>query len=126
MKIRLKKGDCILLAVILCVCTVCFIAMHYFVPSGNTAVISVDDKQVNVMRLTENEEYNIVINGEITNTVVVEDGYVYVKNASCPDKICQMHKRISKKGESIVCLPNKVVITVNGNQTNEEIDGVAK
>lgn len=100
--------------------------MHYFVPSGNTAVISVDDKQVNVMRLTENEEYNIVINGEITNTVVVEDGYVYVKNASCPDKICQKHKRISKKGESIVCLPNKVVITVNGSQTNEEIDGVAK
>lgn len=124
MKKILKKGDYILLAVLLCVCTVCFVCIHYFVPTGNTAVITVDNKQVHTMKLTDNAEYNVVINDTVANTVVVENGYVYVKAASCPDKICQHHKKINKKGESIVCLPNKMVVRINGADSNEEIDGV--
>lgn len=126
MKKFLKKGDYILIAVILCVCTVCFAVINYFIPTGNTAVITVDNQQKAVISLAENTRYDVVKNDDVTNTVVVEDGFVYVEYASCPDKICKRHKKISKKGESIVCLPNKVVVTIEGKNNNEEIDGVAK
>ena len=35
-----------------------------------------------------------------------------MENASCPDGICVSHRPIFRDGESIVCLPNRVVITV--------------
>ena len=58
------------------------------------------------------------------NTVVVKNHAVSVSYADCPDKICKNHKSISKSGETIVCLPNKVTVTVEGGEN--EIDGVAK
>lgn len=126
MKKLLKKGDYILLAVILCVCTISFLVINYFLPFGSEAVISVDNQIVNVMKLSENDKYDVKINNDVTNTVVVENGYVYVEYANCPDKICQNHKKIRRKGESIVCLPNKVVVTIDSKNSNDEIDGVAK
>lgn len=50
----------------------------------------------------------------LTLTVVIEDGSVRVEDARCPDLICQHHAPITQTGESIVCLPAQVVITVKG------------
>ena len=46
------------------------------------------------------------------NRLVIKDGKAWVEEASCPDGICAAHKPIHREGESIVCLPNKVVVTV--------------
>lgn len=46
------------------------------------------------------------------NTVVIEHHTVYMERASCPDQICVHHKDISKDGETIICLPNQVFITI--------------
>lgn len=95
-------------------------------PAGNVAVIKVNNQQKSVMDLNENTKFDVIINNTVTNTVVVEDGFAYVINASCPDKLCQKHKKINKTGESIVCLPNKVVVSIEGSKNTDEIDGVAK
>ena len=47
-------------------------------------------------------------------TVVIEDGCVWVTDANCPDKTCEHSGKISRAGQSIVCLPNGVTVTVNG------------
>jgi hypothetical protein len=47
--------------------------------------------------------------------------------ADCRDQICVHHIPISGSGESIICLPHKLVVTVTGKQDNEnDLDGVAK
>ncbi len=46
------------------------------------------------------------------NTIEIKDGEVDVTEASCKNRICVNHKKIEKKGESIVCLPNKVVVEI--------------
>ncbi len=35
-----------------------------------------------------------------------------MKEADCPDKVCVGMRRISKSGETIVCLPHKLVIAI--------------
>ena len=52
-------------------------------------------------------------------------GKVKMIYADCKDKICKNHKEISKSNESIICLPNKVEVTVISDKS-EDVDGVAK
>lgn len=45
-------------------------------------------------------------------TVVVKNKEAYVINATCPDKVCQNTKAIKNKGESIICVPAKIVVKI--------------
>lgn len=59
-----------------------------------------------------------------TNILVIENNFAYMKEATCPNKDCIHQKEISKKGETITCLPNKVIVEViDGEQS--ELDAVA-
>ena len=53
------------------------------------------------------------IPAEDFNRLVIKDGKASVESATCPDGICASHNPIHRKGESIVCLPNRVVITAH-------------
>ena len=57
-----------------------------------------------------------------TNTLVIENGEAWVSEADCPDKICMGMGKISKNGEFIACLPNQVIIVVEGGEESP-IDG---
>ena len=59
------------------------------------------------------EKKRIKIPGRIGRCVlVIEDGKAYMEEADCPNQICVHHSPVSHKGETIVCLPNRVVIEV--------------
>ncbi len=46
------------------------------------------------------------------NILVIEGGEAFMSSADCPDKLCVNQGRISNSGESIICLPNKLSVTV--------------
>ena len=46
------------------------------------------------------------------NTVVIEDGKAYMRDADCPDSLCIRMGKINSVGERIICLPNKVIVEV--------------
>ncbi|CCZ53222.1 putative uncharacterized protein [Clostridium sp. CAG:75] len=48
-----------------------------------------------------------------------------MKKADCPDKICVHHKGIRSNGETIICLPHKVIVTIQSSKTGD-LDGVAQ
>ena len=56
------------------------------------------------------------------NILIIENGSAYVGEASCPDGICSDHQPINLVNEEIICLPNKVVISVSGNSSGETDD----
>ena len=66
-----------------------------------------------------NKEENIELHGA---TVCVFDGKIAITDSNCPDKVCVKTGGISKKGESIVCVPNGIVITIDGKRA---VDAVA-
>ena len=53
--------------------------------------------------------------------VIISGGTVRVEEADCHDKICEKRGRISRAGESIVCLPNRVVVRISGEGEVEAI-----
>lgn len=63
--------------------------------------------------------------GKTTNVLVICDEKADMKEADCPDKLCVHQKAISAENESIVCLPNRVVVTVT-NSKKEGMDGFAQ
>jgi hypothetical protein len=58
------------------------------------------------------------------NVIKISKGFVQILEADCPDKICVKDGSISKPGQSLVCLPNKVVVEIKGIK-NAETDDVS-
>ena len=78
---------------------------------GEAVVISIDGNKVAEYSLSENGEF---ILNDGTNFLVIENGCAYIKSADCPDKLCVHQGKISRTGERIVCLPNRLMIEVIG------------
>lgn len=58
-----------------------------------------------------------------SNIICVEKDCVYMEYADCPDGLCVKQGKISKGGQSIVCLPNKTVVETKGK--GGKVDAVA-
>ncbi|WP_180371684.1 NusG domain II-containing protein, partial [Oenococcus oeni] len=51
-------------------------------------------------------------NGKAYNVVVATGKKVKIVEANCPDQICVQHAAIGKAGQSIVCLPHKLIVEI--------------
>ena len=72
----------------------------------------------------ENQEIEIQSSAG-TNGVLIEDGNVRMKYSDCHNQICVEHAPISRSGESIICLPHKLVVEVRGGK-EADVDAIAK
>jgi hypothetical protein len=54
-----------------------------------------------------------------TNVVEIENGGARMLDADCRDKICIKEGFKDKNGETIVCLPNKLVVEIKGEDKAE-------
>lgn len=118
----MKKNDWILAGCILLVCAGLFLfRMIGRKNEGGSVVVTVAGEEYGVYSLSEDRTVWI---GD-TNCLKIEKGTAEMKSADCPDQICVRHKEISHSGENIICLPNKVVVTVEGGSSGE-IDAVAQ
>lgn len=80
---------------------------------GACAVVLVDGEETARYPLAENGSFPL--NGG-TNTLVIEDGFAWITDSDCPDKICEHMGKIHMNGQLIVCLPNGVIVTVEGGE----------
>ena len=106
-----------------------FIFMQLQGKSGAEVKVSVNNKEYGIYSLDKDQTITIG-EDDWQNVLVIKDGKANMTKADCPDKICVNHAAISKKGETIVCLPHKVVVEVineAGLQKNEnQIDIISK
>lgn len=120
-----NKRDIILIATIL-ILSLCAFAGYRFLYNnvGNTVRIEVNGKSYKELPLNKNTEITIKGAGGGTNRLRIHNGYADMTDADCPDKLCVRQKKISSSGETIVCLPHKVVVTVITDDKGK-LDGVA-
>lgn len=113
---RKRKNDIIFISVLLSAVMLIGACFFFIRPEGELVKVTVDKELFGEYPLSEDITVEIR-SGEGINILVIKDGKAYVSEASCPDGICSAHKPISREGESIICLPNKVVVTVVSSDT---------
>ena len=111
-KKRLRRNDVIFIVALLLVVAIAGACLYFFRGEGDTVTVSVDGKVIATYPLDKDRVEDIHTGKDGLNRLIIKDGKAWVEKASCPDGICAAHKPIYREGESIVCLPNKVVITV--------------
>ena len=111
---RTFRNDLTLIGSLLAVVIVAGVCLFLLREEGDTVVVTVDGAPYAVYPLSEDRvvEIRTGAEGEQLNRLVIQGGTAAVETATCPDGICAAHKPISRDGESIVCLPHRVVITV--------------
>lgn len=118
------KNDLILVAALLVIAAAGFLAFSLLKTEGDTAVVSIDGEVTARYPLNEEIIKDIITDGGV-NTLNIHGGKAFISSASCPDLICCEHTPISNVGETIVCLPNKVVISIESGNTDTELDIVS-
>lgn len=115
MKTKLfKKGDLAVILVILIVS-----AVFWIYQSQNTdrleAVITVNGETVETIDLSAIKEKRIIeLDTDPKVVIAAENGKIYFESADCDDKLCINCGKLSRKGDTAVCLPAKTVVTVSG------------
>ena len=89
--------------------------------TGAQAVVTVDGQEIGRYPLSKSGTFPL--NGG-TNILVVENGEAWVSEADCPDKVCMGMGKISRNGEFIACLPNRVLIVIEGAAESSPVDGM--
>lgn len=132
MRKRFGRNDIILISVIVIISAALLLVWKLVYLNGQDmngdacVKVTVDGKVYGTYPLSKDDTIEIKnVDGDITNTLVIKAGVADVTAADCPDHLCVKQKAISKEGESIICLPNKVVVTVKSD-TKSDIDSISK
>ena len=111
-KAKKYRIDIIVILSLVAISLLVLLAITLFRKEGDVAVVEVDGVRVG--------EYSLLINGEFslnngTNVLVIENGTAYLNYSECPDHTCERTGKIRFVGQTIVCLPNKLTVTIKGN-----------
>lgn len=120
-QIKKFKGDILALTLVL---TITFSVWLFFYIGGNRregceAVILRDGIELGRYSLAEDDIITVRGENESYNLILISKGSVQVSDADCPDKLCIRQRSISRNGESIICLPHKLIIMI---ESPEESD----
>lgn len=58
------------------------------------------------------------------NTISIKDNTIKIIEADCRDDLCIKQGVISKVGQTIVCLPNELIIEIKGDESNSDSDTI--
>ena len=128
---RIKKADMILISVFLFIGLAGYLLFFFGKESGSMVRVTVDGKVAGECALNRDKVITVEGVGG-SNTLSIRDGKADMTDADCPDGICVRHAPISRAGESIVCLPHRVVAEVvseGGDMVQEDeivFDGITR
>lgn len=115
-----RKHDLLLVLAVLAAAVLLFAGRKLFFSKSPAAVtVSVDGAEVMTLDLNQDCDEIIESPGGGTNRLVIKDGAVHMEEASCPDKVCIKQGAVSETGQSIVCLPNRVIVTITGTDSQK-------
>ena len=122
---NLWDGAVVLAVVVLAVACAAVIWRGSGSQESLTAVISVDGTEVERIPLARTgETRRTVEGGGYTLEICLTDTEVWVEHSDCPTQDCVHTGRISRSGQSIVCLPARVVIQLEGGSADDGLDAV--
>jgi len=90
-------------------------------PQGGRVVVEQDGRVIFTAPLSENR--TVALPGPYGETVLaISHGRVCIAAASCPNKVCMGMGEVSRRGEMIACVPNGILLHIEGDAGGEAKD----
>ena len=123
MTLKFCKADILAIAMVAALAILVSIIFWTSVGSeeGNMVMIYQEGKLIQELSLDHDTEF--VIEGDYENVVTVKDGKAAITKSDCPGPDCVHSGWIHEAGRSIVCLPNRVELRIEG---ASEVDFVVR
>ena len=113
-----RKNDLLLIAILLIFAVICLFLITIGKTEGAVIQIVRDKTVIESHPLTVDQQIELS-NESGSNTLLIQDGKASMIAADCPDGLCVQQKAIGYNGETIVCLPHKLVIRVVSGEEGE-------
>lgn len=110
-----RVADFIVIAVVL----ICAVSIWLYPALSDTGSFARIEQGENMQNISLETDCEIKLENA---TAKVENGKISIVDADCPDLVCVKTGAISKEGQSIICVPNHIVITIEG---ENEIDAIS-
>ncbi|MEW8993968.1 NusG domain II-containing protein [Clostridium sp.] len=124
----MKKMDIVIIIILLIVSFIPYIMLKNYQKGYegiNYAIISIDGEEKKRIELKEALDEEFTFNSSYgINKVVVHNMKIGIVDADCKDRICIDEGFIGEVGERIVCLPNRLIIEIVGEQKSSEGEDV--
>jgi len=118
---RIKKADIFLIGgALIAALFMFFLYTLFYTGTGETAVVYYDGKEIGRYPLSQDGDY--ILHG--TNTIRIEKGVVDMIHAECKNQLCVNQRPIQNVGEQIVCLPEKIVVQIEGTNPDDKTGSV--
>ena len=112
---RKRRADLLVIGALLLLALVLYLVIGATRTEGGVAVVRVDGVETERHSLSQSGVYPL--NGG-SNILVIGDGQAWLSDANCPDLLCVRQGKIHYTGQSIICLPNRLTVTVEGGESD--------
>ena len=123
----IKKMDIVIIAVLILLSFtphLIFFKTSQKSSKNNYAIIKVDGKihkKIDLSKVKKSEKVNLNLpNGK--NTLLIKNNSIQMDSANCNDALCVKQGNISKVGQTIICLPHKLIIEIKGDELDSKDD----
>ena len=117
-----KKADLILLVIILALSAAGFVFLRHSSDAQSKVEVTIDGQRYGIYALNQDSR-QVVSSNYGYNTIIIQDGQVWVEDADCANKDCMRFGKISKEGQIILCLPHKLAVRIVGGEVG--IDAIS-
>lgn len=123
MRLTFCKGD--IFAIVLVAALAILVSVFFWTKTGSEegSVVLIYQEGELLKEIPLNETTEFVVEGAYTNKILVKDGKAAIIESDCPGTDCVHSGWIHEAGRSIVCLPNRVEIRIEG---ASEVDFVVR
>lgn len=118
----MNKNDIKLIVIILFLSIFCILMINLIKKDSSVALVYYNNEKIKEINLNIDDKYEVTgYNGKVI--LEVKNNKIRVVEETSNYHLCSNQGFISKSYESIVCLPNKVVITI---KSNDDYDAIVR
>ena len=126
----MKKKDIIIIALALLAALALYLVSQISLGAkASVVVVTVDGREVLRKPLAMENRYDIAQDDGSLNVIRVEDGAVFMEEANCRDGLCIRQGKMRNGAKTIVCLPHKLVVRLEGDAPqggDDELDVIVR
>lgn len=123
MKLEFCKYDFLAIGIVAAIAILVSVIFWTSVGAEEGSMLSVYQEGALIKELSLDSDVEFVIEGDYKNVITIKDGKAAITESDCPGTDCVHSGWIHEAGRSIVCLPNRVELRIEG---TSEVDFVVR